>query len=129
MIYKYTTWPFQFSALQLTITHAQRILAHRERTSGGCVEMEFPSEAVIRETVQRVLQEMQNGSSARESSAGTVIAPDTRAVPGSSVQRDHHYRIDPTQGCSSWYNTVLLRAQRPITIRVRTYVASYILNT
>ena len=72
--------------------------------SGGCVEMEFPSEAVIRETVQRVLQEMQNGSSARESSAGTIVAPDTRAVPGSSVQRDHHYRIDPTQGCSSWYN-------------------------
>ena len=43
---------------------------------------------------------MQDGNSVGDSSAGTVIAPDTRAAP---VQQDHHYRIDPTQGCNSWY--------------------------
>ena len=55
---------------------------------------------------------MQSGGNS--AGPGAIAAPATGDdphhdhVPGSSVQRDHHYRIDATQGCSSWFNNSTL---------------------
>ena len=72
--------------------------------------MEF-TESAIKEAVQRVLQEMQSRSGGPAGTVAATQAPTPQArVPGSSVQRDH---IDPTQGCSSWFNNSTLTNTPP----------------
>ena len=73
--------------------------------------MEQISESALRETIQRVIEDMQNANSAGSrvnSSVTSSPVPEparlTSLSGSSQIQRNHRHR-DPAQGCSSWFNS------------------------
>ena len=76
--------------------------------------MEKISESVLRETIQRVVQEMQNANAADglgvNSSATSSPAPEPARLtspPGSSQIQRNHRHSDPAEGCSTWFNNTM----------------------